>query len=317
MYRTRYTFDDIVGKDNGLKTPVETAKKAAYSELNILIQGESGTGKELFAQAIHSEGPRSKFPFIPINCAAIPAELLESELFGYEEGSFTSSKKGGKVGLFELSNYGTLFLDEIGDLPIELQAKLLRVLQEGRIRKVGGLEEEEVDVQVITATNKDLGKLVEKQRFREDLYYRLNGVAINISPLRDRKEDIQLFIDILMEDAGSPEIPHVNLTKEASQTLTQYDWPGNTRELFNAIHYALSMREGNCIEPCHLPELVRKHGSITEFDNPQSLKEIVKYTEQKIIKQSIKKYGDSLEGKKKTAKKLGISLATLYNKIGE
>ncbi|UOR13706.1 sigma-54 interaction domain-containing protein [Halobacillus amylolyticus] len=315
MYQTKYTFSDIIGKDSGLKDTVELAKKAAYANLNILIQGESGTGKELFAQAIHSEGPRSKFPFIPVNCAAIPAELLESELFGYEEGSFTSSKKGGKVGLFELSNYGTLFLDEIGDLPFELQAKLLRVLQEGRVRKVGGLNEQEIDVQVITATNKDLGKLVEKKRFREDLYYRLNGVPIKISPLRERKKDILLLINDLIDQAGTTQA--IRFTEETRQILSQYDWPGNTRELFNTVHYALSMTETNDIEPQHLPEVICKHGSITNIYSHQSLKEIIKNTEQEVIRQTIKSCGDTLDGKKMAAQQLGISLATLYNKMGK
>lgn len=168
IYKTSYTFDDIVGGDDGLKESVNLSKKAAHSKLNILIQGESGTGKELFAHAIHHESPRSNHPFVPVNCAAIPTSLLETELFGYEEGTFTDSKKGGKIGLFELANFGTLFLDEIGDMPLELQAKLLRVLQDGRIRKVGSLAEQALDVQVITATNKNLENMVKKDKFRED-----------------------------------------------------------------------------------------------------------------------------------------------------
>ncbi len=315
MYQTKYTFNDIIGKENGLKEEVELAKKAAHTNLNIMIQGESGTGKELFAHAIHSEGPRAKFPFIPVNCAAIPAELLESELFGYEEGSFTSSKKGGKIGLFELSNYGTLFLDEIGDLPIDLQAKLLRVLQEGRVRKVGGLKEQEIDVQVITATNKDLGKLVEKKRFREDLYYRLNGVPITISPLRERKKDILLLINFLIDQAKASQ--PIRLTAETHQILSQYDWPGNTRELFNAVHYALSMTETYYVEPKHLPEIIIKHSSINNIYSQQSLKNIIKSTEQEVIRQTIRFYGETLEGKKQAARQLGISLATLYNKLGQ
>ncbi|ASK63938.1 Fis family transcriptional regulator [Virgibacillus phasianinus] len=316
MYQTKYTFDDIIGKDGGLKETVELAKKAAHSNLNILIQGESGTGKELFAHAIHSEGPRAKFPFIPVNCAAIPAELLESELFGYEEGSFTSSKKGGKVGLFELSNYGTLFLDEIGDLPFELQAKLLRVLQEGRIRKVGGLQEREIDVQVITATNKDLGKLVDKKRFREDLYYRLNGVPIMITPLRERRRDITSFINFLVKQQTTTQ-QQIQITEDAFQILSQYDWPGNTRELYNAIHYALSMTEAEYIEPQHLPEIICRHGSISNIYSHQSLKEIIKNTEREVIRQTLKTCGETLEGKKLAAQHLGISLATLYNKMDQ
>jgi PAS domain S-box-containing protein len=315
IYRTRYTFDDIIGKDGGLKETVELAKKAAHSNLNILIQGESGTGKELFAHAIHRESFRSEFPFVPINCAAIPSSLLESELFGYEEGSFTNSKKGGKIGLFELANYGTLFLDEIGDLPSELQAKLLRVLQDGRIRKVGSLNEQEIDVQIITATNKNLGNMVEKQRFREDLYYRLNGIQVAIPPLRSRKKDLPVLINHLLNHTNTSQ--SLCLTEEVRDAISQYDWPGNTRELFNVVHYAINMTDSNNIEFQHLPESIRKHGLLTTTYPQESLKEVLKKTEQEVIQQTVKSYSNTLDGKKKAAKKLGISLATLYNKMNQ
>ena len=313
IYKTSYTFDDIVGGDDGLKESVNLSKKAAHSKLNILIQGESGTGKELFAHAIHHESPRSNHPFVPVNCAAIPTSLLETELFGYEEGTFTDSKKGGKIGLFELANFGTLFLDEIGDMPLELQAKLLRVLQDGRIRKVGSLAEQALDVQVITATNKNLENMVKKDKFREDLYYRLNGIQIAIPPLRKWKNDLNVLINHLLnqEDISSS----LTLTIEAREVLQQYDWPGNTRELFNVIQYAINMTDNEMIELQHLPEPIRKQGRFTKTFQQETLKDILLETEQAVIQETLENCGHTLEGKKKAANKLGISLATLYNKI--
>ncbi|WP_010531778.1 sigma-54 interaction domain-containing protein [Lentibacillus jeotgali] len=313
IYKTSYTFDDIVGGDDGLKESVNLSKKAAHSNLNILIQGESGTGKELFAHAIHHESPRSNHPFVPVNCAAIPTSLLETELFGYEEGTFTDSKKGGKIGLFELAHLGTLFLDEIGDMPLELQAKLLRVLQDGRIRKVGSLAEQALDVQVITATNKDLENMVKKDKFREDLYYRLNGIQIAIPPLRKRKNDLNVLINHLLsqEDISSS----LTLTSEAREVLQQYDWPGNTRELFNVIQYGINMIDNEMIELQHLPEPIRKQGRFTKTFQQETLKDILLETEQAVIQETLENCGHTLEGKKKAANKLGISLATLYNKI--
>lgn len=311
IYKARYTFDDILGRDNGLEKAVDTAKKAAHSKLNLLVYGESGTGKELFAHSIHHESERSEFPFVPVNCAAIPSSLLEAELFGYEEGTFTNSKKGGKAGLFELANNGTLFLDEIGDMPIELQPKLLRVLQDGRIRRLGGLKEQKIDIHVIAATNQDLEAMIKKQRFREDLYYRINGVQVAIPPLRERKEDIHVLIDYFLYDNNKD----VSLTQDALSTLMQYDWPGNTREFFNAFQYAINMTDNDTIEMDHFPDFVVKKASLTNINQEKTLKEILKRAEQEIIQQTIRTYGNTLEGKKKTAKRLGISLATLYNKL--
>lgn len=315
IYKTRYTFDDIIGKNAGLEKTVAIAKKASHSNLNILICGESGTGKELFAHAIHYEGKRSGYPFVPVNCAAIPSSLLEAELFGYEEGTFTNSKKGGKIGLFELANNGTLFLDEIGDMPVDLQPKLLRVLQDGRIRKVGGLREQEINVQVIAATNKDLENMTRKQRFRADLYYRINGIQVVIPPLRDRKDDIHVLIDHLLHHTH--ELKEMNVTNDAISALIQYDWPGNTREFFNVFQYAMNMTDNATIEMDHFPEFLTRKTSLPNTYQEKSLKEVLKRTEQEIIQQTLKTYGYTLEGKKKAAKKLGISLATLYNKLSE
>jgi PAS domain S-box-containing protein len=314
LHQATYTFKDIIGEDQGLLEVVGLAKRAAGSDLNILIQGESGTGKELFAHAIHNESARAQYPFVPINCSAIPPSLLESELFGYEEGAFTDSKRGGKIGLFELADRGTLFLDEIGDMSFELQAKLLRVLQEGRFRKIGSLSEQEVDVRIIAATNKDLQQMVQKQQFREDLFYRLNGVNISIPALRYRKQDLPLLIHHLQANSKPSHRPR--FTDSALDALYHYDWPGNIRELANAVHYAVNMADADRIEVKHLPESIRKYHVMTKAEHShRHLKDIVDNIEREVIIQTIQSCGRSLDGKKKAAKQLGISLATLYNKM--
>lgn len=316
IHQAKYTFSNIIGNNELLKTMIAQAKKVAASELNILLTGESGTGKELFAQAIHNESLRSSYPFIPVNCAAIPSSLLESELFGYEEGSFTNSKSDGKVGLFELANQGTLFLDEIGDMPLDLQAKLLRVLQEGTFRKIGGLEEQRVDVRVIAATNKDLLSMVQKERFREDLFYRINTVHLSIPPLRERKDDIPAIISFLLEEQKSN--PNAQIEPEAMNILKQYGWPGNIRELKNSIHYAINMCDGNNVKFEHLPDTLKKlfSASSSKIIKPfQPLEELIRETEKKAIIKVLEQTGTSVKGKKEAAKLLGISLASLYNKI--
>ncbi|KAF0823730.1 sigma 54-interacting transcriptional regulator [Cytobacillus firmus] len=312
MHQAKYTFSNIIGNNDRLLMMIAQAKKAAASDLNILLSGESGTGKELFAQAIHNESNRRSYPFVPVNCAAIPSSLLESELFGYEEGSFTNSKRDGKVGLFELANQGTLFLDEIGDMPLDLQAKLLRVLQEGAFRKIGGLEEQKVDVRVIAATNKDLLGMVQKDRFREDLFYRINTVHLSIPPLRQRKDDIPDIIAFLLNEQKS--IPDARIEQEAMNTLQQYDWPGNIRELKNTIYYAISMCEGNEVKFEHLPDTIKK--LFVQKAKPfQPLEVLMKETEKKAIIKVLEQTGSSVKGKKEAANLLGISLASLYNKI--
>ncbi|WP_257346657.1 sigma-54 interaction domain-containing protein [Pseudalkalibacillus decolorationis] len=316
IYQARYTFDDIIGNEAGLRAPVNIARKATQSNLNILIQGESGTGKELLAHAIHHGSSRVNFPFVPVNCTAIPSSLLESELFGYEEGSFTNSKKGGKIGLFELAHNGTIFLDEIGELPMDLQAKLLRVLQDGRIRKIGSIREQEVDVRLICATNKNLGTMVGKQRFREDLYYRLNGVQILIPPLRERKSDLTDLINKFLPGGSTSQ--HWNLNEEVLDAFSRYNWPGNVRELYNALNYAVNMTDNDSIELHHLPETIRRQSTVPKAsDSEKTLKEILQTTEQEIIIETVKSFGNTLHGKKQAAKKLGISLATLYNKLNQ
>lgn len=320
FYHASYSFDQIIGSKGGLREVVHTAKKAADSNLPILIMGESGTGKELFAQAVHNESPRSDCPFVPVNCAAIPSALIESELFGYGEGSFTNAKKGGKMGLFEIADTGTIFLDEIGELSYDLQAKLLRVLQEGTIRKVGETKEKKIDVRVIAATNKDLQHLVEKNLFREDLYYRLNVLTLYLPPLRERKEDIPELVDFTVCSANKSDQVHLHylVNNQTLALLQEYDWPGNVRELKNAVDHAICMAEEWEILPHHLPKTILKSVGLTDpiaREPNRTLKEVVEEAERQWITETLKRYGDDLDEKRKVAEELGVSLATLYNKM--
>jgi transcriptional regulator with PAS, ATPase and Fis domain len=233
---SKYGADDIVGNSPAMGELKKTIKHIAYSKSNVLILGESGTGKELVAHAIHSEYHGEDKPFVCVNCAAIPSELLESELFGYEEGSFTGAKKGGKIGMFQAADGGTLFLDEIGDMSLAAQAKILRALQEKRITRVGGEDSIPVDVRVIAATNKDLRKEIREGRFREDLYHRLSVVVIRMPSLAERKEDIPLLIDYFLEKKEQEyENKKMRITEEAIYELQQLAWTGNVRELENYI----------------------------------------------------------------------------------
>lgn len=316
MHQAKYTFSDIIGTSSVIQKVVEQAKRIAHTDLNVLITGESGTGKEIFAHAIHQKSDRKSQPFVPLNCAAIPSSLLESELFGYEEGAFTNSKQEGKIGLFELANKGTLFLDEIGDMPLDLQSKLLRVLEEGTFRKIGGLTEQQIDVRIIAATNKDLSKLVQKNLFREDLLYRINTVHLSIPPLRERKEDILEIINFIV---NNHHYSNYEFDEEVKKTFLQYDWPGNVRELKNTIHYAINMSDQFIITQDDLPESIR--GAIiknhTTNSSTRSLHKILMETEKAIIKETLEETGTTVQGKKAASKKLGISLATLYNKIAK
>ncbi len=242
----RHTFDDLVGKSPLLKDAVERAKKFAAANATVLICGESGTGKELFAQSIHNESKRQKGPFVAVNCAALPENLLESELFGYEEGAFTGAKKGGKSGLFEIAHGGTIFLDEIGEMTLPVQARLLRVLQEREMMRLGSDRVIPVDVRIIAATNYNLAQEVKKGKFRSDLYHRLEVLNLDLPPLRARKEDIGLlaghFVKLFSLQEGKP-VP--DLTRTALERLEKYDWPGNVRELQNIIQkYVLLIEDG-------------------------------------------------------------------------
>ena len=250
-YRAKYQFSDIIYGSKVLGDLITKSKKLAESEFNILIYGESGTGKEIFAGAIHNASLRKNGPFFAVNFSSLPDDLIESELFGYEEGAFTGAKKGGKVGLFELANQGTLFLDEIGDTSLKIQSRLLRVLQEREILKVGGTKNIPVDVRIIAATNKNLMEVMKQGRFREDLYYRIKKLYFQIPPLRQRREDIlPLFKHFLVQKNGFM----IPVAEEVKQLLRDYDWPGNVRELENAVEYILSLSAGDVIETSMLPE---------------------------------------------------------------
>ncbi|MBR4150448.1 MAG: sigma 54-interacting transcriptional regulator [Firmicutes bacterium] len=238
--RARFTFDDIVGQSKVQKNTIRIAKLAAETDVTVLLRGETGTGKELFAHAIQCSGTRANKPFLRINCAAIPESLLESILFGYEANAFTGAKKGGEIGLFEAADKGTIFLDEIGDLSPMLQSKLLRVLQEGEVVRVGGIKPKIVNVRIIAATNADLEEKVENKEFRRDLYYRLNVFPITVPPLRDRVEDIQELADHFINRCSSKYYKSVrSISPEALRAFESYDWPGNIRELDHVITRAV------------------------------------------------------------------------------
>ncbi|WP_432662364.1 sigma 54-interacting transcriptional regulator [Wukongibacter baidiensis] len=248
-HNATYKFDDIICRSDSMRKTIALAQKLALSNSTILIQGESGTGKEFFAQAIHGFSKRKNGPFVPVNFAALSLSLLESELFGYEEGAFTGAKKGGKSGLFEEAHGGTIFLDEIGDAPIEFQARLLRVLQEKQVRRVGGTKLIPIDVRVITATNRDLKEEVEKGNFRQDLFYRLNVLPLEIPNLRERKEDIPLLLEHYLNRFANGGIRNINnfFSVEVLDYLAGYRWPGNVRELVNVIEYLVNIKDDNSL----------------------------------------------------------------------
>ena len=310
-----YTLEMILGESQALQLTKEAAAKAAASSSTVLIQGESGTGKELFARAIHCGGDRRDKPFLAINCAAIPEALLESELFGYEEGAFTGARRGGKPGKFELADGGTLFLDEIGDMSLTLQAKLLRVLQERCIERVGGMDSIPVDVRIIAATHKDLDGMVKSGEFRQDLFYRINVFPIAIPALRQRPEDIPLLVDSFLgrycSSFGKPLLP---VDEDAYQALLSYGWPGNVRELENTIEYLVNVETADSISLHSIPaKIVANTAALPGVMGVVPLAEL----EKSAIQAALRRFGSTVEGKSKAAEALGISKATLYRKLKE
>ncbi|WP_371380541.1 sigma 54-interacting transcriptional regulator [Sporomusa aerivorans] len=247
------TFDEILYTSQAMQRVVTLAKSIAKGESTVLIRGETGTGKELIARALHAASPRSSKIFVPLNCAAIPDTLLESELFGYEDGAFTGAVKGGKQGLFEFANGGTIFLDEIGEIPSHLQAKLLRVLQEGKVRRIGGTRELPVDVRILAATNRNLENMITNRIFREDLYYRLNVIPLFIPPLRERRDDIPLLVQFFLKRCAARLHKNVDdLSQTALEKMCNYHWPGNIRELENVIERAVNIVSGDIILGEHI-----------------------------------------------------------------
>lgn len=320
---TRYGFDSIVYGSETTAGCIDAAKRIAHSDIPVLIQGESGCGKELYAQAIHNESGRRSYPFVAVNCAVLTGSLLESELFGYEDGSFTGAKKGGKAGLFEIANKGTLFLDEVSEMDYGTQAKLLRVLQEKKLRRVGGTKEIDIDVRIIGACNVDIMKYIEENRFRRDLYYRIAAVPLQLMPLRERRGDIGPLIDSHLANISIYNKKTINISRRARNLLIQYDWPGNVRELKNVLEYSTLMMQGKFIEVEDLPPTVTtdpaklsgRADTGQNFHSSDTLAQRVKEFEKGQILSAVEECGDSLAGKKEAAKKLGISLATLYNKL--
>ncbi|HVJ50236.1 sigma-54 interaction domain-containing protein [Desulfitobacterium sp.] len=306
-----YTVEDILGKSQAMTQLRERARTVAMSKSTVLIRGESGTGKEMLARAIHNLSPRRSEPFVAINCTAIPEALLESELFGYEEGAFTGARKEGKIGKFELANKGTLFLDEIGDMPLFLQAKILRVLQERQIERVGGIQTTPVDVRVIAATHRDLEQMMAQGEFREDLYYRINVIPMFIEALRNRKEDLEIltnhFIEVYNAQLGKAV---KRVTKGFQRRLQDYAWPGNVRELQNVLEYAMNLADQAILDEQDLPARLRQaeQGQQEESFDLETI-------ERETIRRCLQQFGTSVTGKEKAAAALGIGLATLYRKL--
>jgi DNA-binding NtrC family response regulator len=310
-----FSFNQILGKSKPMREVFELIRRVANSPTNILITGESGTGKKLVAKAIHYNSDRKDAPFVPINCAAIPDQLLESELFGHMRGSFTDAK-GDKHGLFEQAHKGTLFLDEISELPITLQAKLLRAIQEKEIRRIGATKPISVDVRIIAATNLHLAEEVKAKRFREDLYYRLNVIEVKLPPLRDRREDIPLLVDGFLKKCGEARGKEVKgVTESALAMLMDYMWPGNVRELENVVERAVTLSRRDKIMPDDLPPSVQ--GALGDR---RVLEEAAEKTLplHKIEKEYIKKILEKTGGNKyQAAQVLGIDRKTLYRKLAE
>jgi transcriptional regulator with PAS, ATPase and Fis domain len=320
----KFSFERIVGSSAKITETIRKAKKIARLDDPVLIQGESGTGKELFTQAIHYAS-RPGGPLIALNCAAIPKTLIESELFGYEGGAFTGAERHGRRGKIELANGGTLFLDEIGDMPLELQPVLLRVLEEKQVMRVGGSQYIPVDFRLIAATNKNLADLVQKEQFRADLYFRLAVYTLKIPSLRERPADIKdLTRHFLLEAAQKQQTPPPALSNAAKMMLYQYDWPGNVRQLKNTLMYALNMSGGGVIKPQDLPDVIREfakagdhgkdeatligqNGELAGLSN-QSLTEV----ERDFIQEVLMQNGYCVS---RAAKALGMSRSTLYKKI--
>lgn len=311
------TFLDIIGESEAILTVKRRTLQVAPSDSTVLITGESGTGKELFARAIHFSSPRKNHPFVAINCGAIPEMLLESELFGYEKGAFTGADNSGKPGKFEIAHKGTIFLDEIGDLPLHLQVKLLHAIQNRQIERIGGINPIDVDVRIIAATNKNLERMILSKEFREDLYFRLNVIPLNIPPLRERTGDIELLLTFALKKFNGLLNKNIEgFHTKALQLLLQYHWPGNVRELENVVEYAVNMEEGVQIRKENLPEKIWRGDQELKLKKG-GLKERLDDYQRTIIEECLDETGRSTEGKIHAARLLGISESTLYRRIRE
>ncbi|TYP57791.1 sigma-54 interaction domain-containing protein [Thermosediminibacter litoriperuensis] len=312
-----FNFENIVYKSKTMYDLILLAMKVAESDASVLIQGESGTGKDLFARAIHQGSPRKDKPFIVVDCSSIPESLLESELFGYEPGAFTGAQKKGKPGKFELAEGGTVFLDEIGEMPLEMQSKLLRVLETREFYRVGGVKPVKVNIRIIAATNRDLAEMVKEGKFREDLLYRLDVVSLKIPPLRERPEDIPVLIDYYLKK-NSVENKKVidSIAPAAMEMMLNYPWPGNVRELKNVVERLVILSEDGSILAEHLPHSIRKYFESTSENDKKAgfkkLDQVVAEAEKQAITYALRMAGNN---KARAAKMLGIPRSTLYFKI--
>ncbi|MCR4431886.1 MAG: sigma 54-interacting transcriptional regulator [Tepidanaerobacteraceae bacterium] len=305
------TFDDIIYESRKMKEIIDLARTIAHGDSTVLLRGESGTGKELFARAIHMASSRKDRPFVAVNCAAIPDTLLESELFGYADGTFTGARKGGRQGLFEFAHHGTIFLDEIGELPPYVQAKLLRVLQEGSVRRLGEMEEMHVDIRVIAATNRPLEEMIARGDFRQDLFYRLNVIPIYLPPLREHKEDIPVLVNYFINKFNQRLGKKVQgISTEAIDCLMRYDWPGNVRELENVMERAMNLSAENKI---NIRDIVINAPNFLASPHEKyfHLKDAVRETEKETLMRALSQGGSA----RKAAKILGVSHTTVIKKI--
>ena len=320
FYAAKWHFCDLIGQSPEFLEVKSMAAYVSKTNSTLLITGESGTGKELFAQAIHNASPRQSGPFIRINCAAMPENLLESELFGYEDGAFTGARRGGKQGKFELARGGTIFLDEIGDMPMSMQTKMLSVLQERTIERIGGTVPTSVNVRVIAATNRPLETMVSKQEFRQDLYYRLNVVRLKLPPLRKRINDIPLIAAILIARINEDlKTPVRGISEPARQLLQSYTWPGNVRELENLLERAVNMASMNretLLQIHHFPSLIEESDLLAQQDQEvnTNLNQAIESLEKQLVMQALEK---SSHNKLQAAKILGIHSSALYRKLSK
>ncbi len=315
-----YRFENIVGVSDKMKSTFALMRRFADTDGTVLVYGESGTGKELIVRAIHQAGKRKSGPFVVVNCGAIPSNLIESEFFGHEAGSFTDAKEL-RLGKFESADGGTLFLDEIGELTLQAQVKLLRVIEEGSFSRVGSNEQIAVDVRVMSATNRNLAKMVEEGKFREDLYWRLNVLSLNICPLRERKEDIPLLVEQFIERYSAPlGIEQPSVSEKTIELLMAYEWPGNVRELQNCLYSAITVAEGPTIEPADLPRRIYSDSNASEsagmISGRISLAEAAAQATTKAEREAINKALSETGGnREKAAELLGIGRKTLYRKL--
>ena len=309
------SFKEYVGQNSRVKETLVLAAKVARTDSTVLILGESGVGKEVLARAVHNSSRRKDMPMIKVNCAAMPEDLIESELFGYEDGAFTGAKKGGKLGKFELAHSGTIFLDEIGDMSLTMQAKLLRVLQEKEFERVGGCKTVKVDIRVIAATNRDLESMIEKGAFRLDLYYRLNIVPLTLTPLRERKDDLMALAKTFLNQF-SREVGHkLTLSPKVVRFFQEYEWPGNIRELQNVLEHASIVCGGSTIEIQHLPARIvptYDDEDSNSKDKPYAVKEILAKIEKELILSALDTYNNN---RTNAMKALGFSRRVFYDKL--